>query len=142
MASSFRARAGACALLGLTGSALLARAITNRSLSSFLGMTDASHGIAVQKTIYVAAPVGEVYAFWTDYQNFPRFMHNVREVRVHEGVSHWVVAGPAGVPVQWDARIVELEPNALLRWRSTAGSAAGPKVRAGARSSTSSCASG
>jgi uncharacterized membrane protein len=33
------------------------------------------------------------------------------------------VAGPAGVPVQWDSRIVELEPNALLRWRSSAGSA-------------------
>jgi uncharacterized membrane protein len=123
LASSFRARAGACALLGTTGSALLARALTNRSLSAFFGVTDARHGIAVQKTIYVDAPVGEVYAFWTDYQNFPRFMHNVRDVQVREGVSQWVVAGPAGVPVQWDARIVELEPNALLRWRSTAGSA-------------------
>jgi len=86
-------------------------------------MTDASHGIAVQKTIYVAAPVGEVYAFWTDYQNFPRFMHNVREVRVDGAGSHWVVAGPAGVPVQWDSRIVELEPNALPRWCSSPGSA-------------------
>jgi uncharacterized membrane protein len=123
VAASLRAPPAVCALLGASGSALVARAITNRSLSAFLGMTDASHGIAVQKTIYVAAPVAEVYAFWTDYQNFPRFMHNVREVQVREGVSHWVVAGPAGVPVQWDSRIVELEPNALLRWRSSPGSA-------------------
>ena len=123
LASSFRARAGACALLGTTGSALLARAITNRSLSAFLGLTDARHGIAVQKTIYVDAPVAEVYAFWTDYHNFPRFMHNVREVQVRDDVSHWVVAGPAGVPVEWNARLVEVEPNALLRWHSTAGSA-------------------
>jgi len=123
LASSFRARGGACALFGTTGSALLARALTNRSLSSFLGLIDASHGIAVQKTIYVDAPVAEVYAFWTDYQNFPRFMHNVREVQVRDDVSHWVVAGPAGVPVEWNARLVEVEPNALLRWRSTAGSA-------------------
>ena len=122
LASSFRARTGARAVLGTTGSALLARALTNRSLSSFLGATDARHGIAVQKTIYVDAPVAEVYAFWTDYQNFPRFMHNVRDVQMREGRSHWVVAGPGGVPVQWDARIVELEPNALLRWRSSAGS--------------------
>jgi uncharacterized membrane protein len=64
-----------------------------------------------------------VYAFWTEYQNFPRFMHNVRDVEMRGGVSHWVVAGPAGVPVHWNSRIVELEPNALLRWRSTAGSA-------------------
>lgn len=123
VASSFRARGGACALFGTTGSALLARALTNRSLSSFLGLIDAHHGIAVQKTIYVDAPVAEVYAFWTDYQNFPRFMHNVREVQVRDDVSHWVVAGPAGVPVEWNARLVEVEPNALLRWRSTAGSA-------------------
>jgi uncharacterized membrane protein len=123
MAASLRARAGARALLGATGGALVARALTNRSLSSLLGMSDASDGIAVQKTLHIAAPVDEVFAFWTDYQNFPRFMHNVREVEVREGVSHWVVAGPAGVPVQWNARIVELEPNALLRWRSTSGSA-------------------
>jgi uncharacterized membrane protein len=123
VALSFRARAGACALLGVTGSALLARAATNRSFSELLGITDASHGIEIQKTIYIAAPVGEVYAFWTEYQNFPRFMHNVREVEMRGGVSHWVVAGPAGVPVHWNSRIVELEPNALLRWRSTAGSA-------------------
>jgi len=123
VASSFRARGGACALFGTTGSALLARALTNRSLSSFLGLIGASHGIAVQKTIYVDAPVAQVYAFWTDYQNFPRFMHNVREVQVRDDVSHWVVAGPAGVPVEWNARLVEVEPNALLRWRSSAGSA-------------------
>ncbi len=65
----------------------------------------------VQKTINVDAPVEEVFSFWTDYQNFPRFMHNVREVQVRDDVSHWVVAGPAGVPVQWNARLVEVEPN-------------------------------
>jgi uncharacterized membrane protein len=37
--------------------------------------------------------------------------------------SHWVVAGPAGVPVEWDAKLVELVPNSLLRWRSTFDSA-------------------
>jgi uncharacterized membrane protein len=68
-------------------------------------------GITVQKTIYVAAPVERVYRFWTDYQNFPRFMHNVREVlQVAENRSHWVVAGPAGVPVQWTAEITRVVP--------------------------------
>jgi uncharacterized membrane protein len=123
IASSFRARAGMCALLGITGSALLARAASNQSLSAFLGLTDASHGIVVQKTINVEAPVEAVFAFWTDYQNFPRFMHNVREVHVRDDVSHWVVAGPAGVPVEWNAKLVEVQPNTLLRWRSMFGSA-------------------
>ena len=123
VAASFRARAGMCALLGLSGSALLARAASNQSLRALLGFADPSHGIVVQKTINVDAPVEEVFSFWTNYQNFPRFMHNVREVQVHDDVSHWVVAGPAGVPVQWNARLIEVQPNSLLRWRSIFGSA-------------------
>jgi len=123
VAASFRARAGMCALLGVTGSTLLARAATNKSVAALFGLGDASHGIVVQKTINVDAPVEEVFAFWTDYQNFPRFMHNVREVQVRDDVSHWVVAGPAGVPIEWNARLVEVELNRLLRWRSIFGSA-------------------
>jgi uncharacterized membrane protein len=123
LASSFRARAGMCALLGATGGALLARSVTNRGLLPLLGLTGPGEGIMVRKTIHVEAPVEKVFAFWTDYQNFPRFMHNVREVHVREDVSHWVVAGSAGVPVEWNARLVELEPNAFLRWRSVSGSA-------------------
>jgi uncharacterized membrane protein len=123
VAASFRARAGMCALLGLTGSALLARAATNMRLASLLGLEGLGRGIVVQKTINVAAPVGKVFAFWSDYQNFPRFMHNVREVQVRDDVSHWVVAGPAGVPVQWNAKLVEVQADSLLRWRSLLGSA-------------------
>ena len=124
IASAFRVRGtGLCAALGLAGGALVARAAANKDLSALLGLGDASRGIVVQKTINVAAPLEEVFGFWTDYQNFPRFMRNVREVQVHENTSHWVVAGPAGVPVQWNAQLVEVAPNSLLRWRSTTDSA-------------------
>jgi uncharacterized membrane protein len=118
VASSWRARSGMGALLGITGGALIARAAANKSLAALVGLVDPSHGIEVQKTINIEAPVDVVFAFWTDYQNFPRFMHHVREVQVHDDVSHWVVAGPAGVPVQWNAKLVELEANRLLKWRS------------------------
>ncbi len=120
MATAYRVRGtGACALLALTGGTLVARAATNKKLSLLLGIADPADGIVVQKTINVDAPVEEVFAFWTDYQNFPRFMRNVREVQVHEDTSHWVVAGPAGVPVQWNARLEEMAPNELIKWRST-----------------------
>lgn len=123
VASSFRARPGVCALLGISGTALIARAGVNRPFSALLGLDGAERGIVVQKTLQVGAPVEQVFAFWTDYKNFPRFMHHVREVHLHDEVSHWVVAGPAGVPVQWNARLVQIEPNLLLRWRSTDDSA-------------------
>ena len=80
-------------------------------------------GISVQKTIHVAAPAERVYDFWTDYQNFPRFMRNVREVQpVAENRSRWVVAGPAGVPVQWTAEVTHVIPGELIEWRSVSNS--------------------
>jgi uncharacterized membrane protein len=121
MLAATRARGGLCAVLGLSGSALLARAATNRDLRSLLGFGE--RGITVRKTIHVAAPVERVFDFWTDYQNFPRFMHNVRDVReVAENRSHWVVAGPAGVPVQWTAEVTRVIPGELIEWRSVSDS--------------------
>ena len=121
MLSALRARGGLCALLGVSGSALLARAAANRDLASLLGF--GRRGISVQKTIYVAAPVERVFDFWTDYQNFPRFMHHVRDVRpMADNRSHWVVAGPAGVPVQWTAEVTRVLPGELIEWRSISDS--------------------
>jgi uncharacterized membrane protein len=116
-----RARGGLCALLGVSGGALVARAASNRDLASLLGF--GSRGITVQKTIYVAAAIERVFDFWTDYQNFPRFMHNVRNVRqLPDNRSHWVVAGPAGVPVQWTAEVTRVIPGEVIEWRSISDS--------------------
>ena len=121
LASAFRARAGMCALLGIGGSALLARAATNIDVSSLLGF--GRRGITVQKVINLDAPVERVFGFWADYQNFPRFMRNVRDVqRVAGNRSRWIVAGPAGVPVHWVAEVTRVEPNQRVEWRSSADS--------------------
>jgi len=121
MLAATQARGALSALLGVSGGALVARAATNRDMASLLGF--GSRGIAVQKTIYVAAPVERVFEFWTDYQNFPRFMHHVRDVRqLADNRSHWVVAGPAGVPVQWTAEVTGLIPGELIEWRSVSES--------------------
>jgi uncharacterized membrane protein len=121
MLAATQSRGHMRALLGVSGSALLARAATNRGLRSLLGFGE--RGITVLKTIHVAAPVERVFGFWTDYQNFPRFMHNVREVlQVAENRSHWVVAGPAGVPVQWTAEITRVVPGEVIEWRSVSDS--------------------
>jgi uncharacterized membrane protein len=121
MLAATQARGGLCALLGISGGALVSRAATNRDLASLLGF--GNRGITVQKTIHVAAPVERVFDFWTDFQNFPRFMHNVRDVRqVDEHRSHWVVAGPAGVPVQWTAELTRVIPGELIEWRSISNS--------------------
>jgi uncharacterized membrane protein len=79
----------------------------------------------VQKTITINAPVGEVYAFWSQYENFPKFMSRVLEVRPstrQPRLSHWKVSGPAGAPVSFDAELTLAVPNELLAWRSVPGS--------------------
>ena len=78
--------------------------------------------VDIQKTLFIAAPPDRVYEFWTDYENFPLFMSSVREVRdLGGGRSHWVVRGPGGVPLEWEAVLTEQVPGEILAWRSRPG---------------------
>jgi uncharacterized membrane protein len=71
----------------------------------------------------VNRPVSEVYSFWHDFQNLPRFMTHLESVQVlGPRRSHWVAVGPAGIRVEWDAETVEDRPNELIAWRSLPGS--------------------
>jgi uncharacterized membrane protein len=109
-------------LLGLAGGGLFARAVTNFDFASLAGL--GNRGVTVQKVINVGAAPQEVFDFWTDYQNFPRFMSHVRDVqRVAEGRSRWTVAGPAGVPVHWTAEVTRVVPGSAIEWRATGESA-------------------
>jgi uncharacterized membrane protein len=104
-------------LFGAAGGGLLARAATNLDFASLFG---AGRGIAVQKVIHVDASPARVFAFWIDFQNFPRFMSKVKEVQpVTERRSRWVVSGPAGVPVDWTAEITRVIADSLVEWHST-----------------------
>lgn len=112
------------ALVGTAGMGLLARGLTNRNLKQLTGVGHGGHLVDVHKTINVDAPRERVFELWTRYENFPRFMSGVREVRdLGDGRSHWVVEGPAGVPVGWDAEITSLVPGHLMSWKSLPGSA-------------------
>jgi uncharacterized membrane protein len=106
------------------GTGLLARSIANRELTRLFGIQTGPHVIDIRKTITIAAPVEKVFEFWANYENFPRFMSHLKEVRgMDHRRSHWVAIGPAGVTVEWDADITQLVPNRLLAWKSVAGSA-------------------
>jgi uncharacterized membrane protein len=83
----------------------------------------AGEGIEVVRTMTVDAPVERVYEFWNDFENFPRFMSHVREVkRTGPDRTHWVVAGPGGAPVEWDAIVTKRVPNEEISWRTVEGS--------------------
>ena len=112
------------ALIAGTGLGLLARAGTNLEARRLTGIGARRRAVDVQKTITIDAPVETVFAFWTAYENFPRFMSRVLDIRpsTREGQSHWRVAGPAGVPVEFDAEVSAFEPNRTFGWRTIEGS--------------------
>lgn len=79
--------------------------------------------VEIKKTLHVNAPVDRVFELWSDFEGFPRFMNNVMEVTdLGQGRSRWVVKGPAGTRVQWNAETTRVEPGRLLSWQSEPGS--------------------
>jgi uncharacterized membrane protein len=111
-------------IAAFAGAVLIARAATNQPLAQLAGTAKRRHAVQVQKAITINASVGEVYAFWAWYENFPRFMSRVLEVRADPDGrrSHWRVAGPAGVPVEFDAEVTRATPNQRIEWRTLPGS--------------------
>ncbi len=77
---------------------------------------------AVSKEIIVNAPIGEVFGFWKNFENFPRFMENIDAIHViGPEMTHWKMKGPLGVPVEWDAKTTYIEENKKISWQSTTG---------------------
>ena len=77
----------------------------------------------VERSVTIDAPVERVYEFWNDVENFPRFMSHVREVRrLGPDRSRWIVSGPAGAPVEWEAVVTQRVPNDSISWRTVEGS--------------------
>jgi uncharacterized membrane protein len=80
-------------------------------------------GIHVEQSVTINKPVAEVFRFWRNFENLPKFMEHLRSVAVREeGISHWVAKGPAGTSVEWDARIINEIDNKLIAWQSLEGS--------------------
>jgi uncharacterized membrane protein len=79
-------------------------------------------GIHVDESVMIDRRPWDLYAFWKDLENLPRFMDHLQDVRkIDDRRSHWVAKAPAGTSVEWDAEIINDEPNALIAWRSLGG---------------------
>ncbi|MET0336763.1 MAG: SRPBCC family protein [Caulobacter sp.] len=73
----------------------------------------------VGRTVTINRPRAELFAFWRDFRNLPRFMENIVAVEVlDERRSRWTVEAPAGKTVEWTSAIVEEQDGALIAWAS------------------------
>lgn len=85
--------------------------------------TSTQHEMIAHSSIIINAPQQEVYQFWRDFENLPRFMNHLESVKVTgERRSRWIALGPLGTRIAWDAEIVNERPNEEIKWRSLPGS--------------------
>ena len=74
-----------------------------------------------QKSIEIDLPVSTVYNQWTQFEDFPEFMDGVESVtQIDDKRLHWV-AEIAGTREEWDAEIVDQEPDRRIAWRAITG---------------------
>jgi uncharacterized membrane protein len=113
-----RAAAATAAVVGVTALDFLCGQELSRSTTKPAG-DGATH---VETSVTINRTPEELYRFWRDFQNLPRFMNHLVSVQVSGPTrSHWVAKGPAGTDVEWDAEIVTDTPNQVISWRSLEG---------------------
>jgi uncharacterized membrane protein len=84
-------------------------------------------GVKILEVVTVQRPAQELYDYWHDFSNQPRFMHNVESVRPtgdgagEGGRTFWRLRGPAGMIWEYEAEIINDEPGRLIAWRSVGG---------------------
>jgi uncharacterized membrane protein len=118
--------AGSLFSRAVTGRCPVNRAIGRNSAAggrvSPVASVHRGEGIKVEKRVVVHRPVREVYQFWRNFENLPRFMDHLESVTVlDETRSRWIAKAPAGTRVEWDAAIHNEVEDELIAWRSLEG---------------------
>jgi uncharacterized membrane protein len=80
---------------------------------------NARKAVKVERSVTIDRPRSELFAFWRNFENLPRFMEHLVAVRVDSPTrSHWQAKAPAGRTVEWDAEIVNEVPDEIIAWKS------------------------
>ncbi|HEU4723100.1 MAG TPA: SRPBCC family protein [Gemmatimonadaceae bacterium] len=95
------------------------RASERDDVTSRAATVNARKAVKVERSVTIDKPREELFAFWRNFENLPRFMEHLVAVRVDSpSRSHWEAKAPAGRTVEWDAEIVNEVPNEIIAWKS------------------------
>jgi uncharacterized membrane protein len=76
----------------------------------------------LESSVVVGASVARVYDYWSTLENLSDFMTNIEEVRsTGPDTTHWVVKGPLGTKIEYDAQTTQNEENSAIGWNSVDG---------------------
>jgi uncharacterized membrane protein len=120
-------------ILAGSGMVLVYRAVTGRSrlyrklhISGSIEGRRASAsvpyqtGVKIEEAVTIAKSPSEVYQFWKNPENLPRFMTHVQSVSpLGPNRSHWIAKGRTGTTLEWDMEIINDQPGALIGWQSS-----------------------
>ncbi|WP_460844220.1 SRPBCC family protein [Noviherbaspirillum agri] len=110
-------------VLAVAGLGALLRGMTNQPVRRLTGIGAGHHAIELRKAIEIMAPPEAVFDAWATYDNFPLFMSHVLEVRdLGDLRSHWVVQGPMGARIEWNACLTECKRPFVIAWKTEPGS--------------------
>ncbi|HEY9226457.1 MAG TPA: SRPBCC family protein [Gemmatimonadaceae bacterium] len=74
---------------------------------------------SVEATVVIKRPVEQVFSFYRDFTNLPRFLGDVMSVEpTGPKTSHWTIQGPLGIHVHWTVRVTEERPNDVIRYET------------------------
>ncbi|OXA75741.1 Uncharacterized membrane protein [Flavobacterium aquidurense] len=81
---------------------------------------DKASNVNIRVSSIIKKPISEVYTFWRDFENFPKFMNHLESVKpLTYTTSKWTAKGPAGIgQITWKAEIVKDEKERLISWNS------------------------
>ena len=116
------------ALMAFGGGSLLLRGLSGKSpvyqalgisTAAKIGVQKGVKGIKIEKHVVIKKSPEELYQFWRNLENLPRFMNHLESVRIIDDKrSHWIAKAPAGTHVEWDAEIIREDEGHMLAWRS------------------------
>lgn len=108
--------------IGIGGSMLL------RGISGYCPVYDAvdhlkndkASNVNIRINSVINKPISEVYAFWRDFENLPKFMNHLSSVNpINYTTSEWTAKGPMGIgKITWKAEVIKDEKDKLISWNS------------------------
>jgi uncharacterized membrane protein len=108
------------------------RSVTNLGLATAAGLlvyngirnyNGAGRDVHLEATFTINKPPEELYRYWRNAENLPKFMHHVESVQANGKRLHWVARGPLGAKLSWDTEITDDKENEWIVWRSLEDSA-------------------
>ena len=121
--------------MALLGGGLVYRAVTGQCQAyQMLGIDTSDHrsgeaaehsasGREIKHSVTIERSADDLYQFWRNIENAPRFMLDVDSVqRTDDRTSHWVTKGPLGSTLEWDSQLIHDAPGQLIGWETLPGS--------------------